>query len=238
MTDDGSAPSEPRMIDESERSAHVSSCSPAAARNVSPAAITTLIPSARSRAASFPIVVVLPTPFTPTKSHTVGPVPSPVVSSGVSPSNIASRSARRASRRASGDFSTSPDLTLPRRSSRTRVVVRHRHRPGSMLLRGRRTSYRRRPGCGSRPDSRRAASALCRAAGGGAAGGQRAPAQGNGLLVHLGRRRLLLLLGDANFGTGCGCLFRRRRRSLRARRRRLPGDLLGGRRSSRPSRRT
>jgi hypothetical protein len=48
------------------------SCSAAAARNVSPAAITTLLPSATSRVPSLPMVVVLPTPLTPTNSQTVG----------------------------------------------------------------------------------------------------------------------------------------------------------------------
>ena len=42
------------------------SCSIAAARNVSPAASITERPSARSFAASLPMVVVLPEPFTPT----------------------------------------------------------------------------------------------------------------------------------------------------------------------------
>ena len=52
------------------------SCSAAAARKVSPAAITTFEPSAASRAPTLPMVVVLPTPFTPTNSQTVGPVSS------------------------------------------------------------------------------------------------------------------------------------------------------------------
>ena len=52
------------------RVAHCSSWSAAAARKVSPAASTTLRPSSICRLASLPIVVVLPTPFTPTKSHT------------------------------------------------------------------------------------------------------------------------------------------------------------------------
>ena len=45
----------------------------AAARNVSAAARTTRRPLARSRAASLPMVVVLPVPFTPTTSTIAGP---------------------------------------------------------------------------------------------------------------------------------------------------------------------
>jgi hypothetical protein len=48
------------------------SCSTAAARKVSPAAITTVLPAARNWLASLPIVVVLPEPFTPTTSTTCG----------------------------------------------------------------------------------------------------------------------------------------------------------------------
>jgi len=47
ITDDGSPPSAPRTMSAPLRSAHVSSCSPAAARKVSPAAITTRRPSSR-----------------------------------------------------------------------------------------------------------------------------------------------------------------------------------------------
>ena len=49
------------------------SCSIAAARNVSAAARTTRFPSSRYRAASLPIVVVLPVPLTPTTRMTDGP---------------------------------------------------------------------------------------------------------------------------------------------------------------------
>lgn len=52
------------------RSAHSFSCSPAAARNVSAAAITTFFPSPRSFPASLPMVVVFPTPLTPITSTT------------------------------------------------------------------------------------------------------------------------------------------------------------------------
>ena len=54
------------------RSPQILSCSIAAARKVSPAASITLRPSARSLAASLPIVVVLPEPLTPTTRMTKG----------------------------------------------------------------------------------------------------------------------------------------------------------------------
>ena len=64
-TDAGSDPSCPPISSACERFAHSFNCSPAAARNVSAAAITTFLFSARSFPASFPIVVVFPTPLTP-----------------------------------------------------------------------------------------------------------------------------------------------------------------------------
>jgi len=73
MTDDGSPPSAPRIISAPERSAHVASCSPAAARNVSPAAIITVRPSAVCCAEIFPMLVVLPAPLTPTINQMFGP---------------------------------------------------------------------------------------------------------------------------------------------------------------------
>ena len=62
----GSAPRSCETSVAPVRSAHTPSCSPAAARNVSLAAMPTDLPCARRRAAIFPIVVVLPVPFTPT----------------------------------------------------------------------------------------------------------------------------------------------------------------------------
>src|SRR3989304_332328 len=53
-------------------SAHTRNCPMAAARNVSPAASRTGCPSSRSWWAIFPIVVVFPTPFTPTTRTTNG----------------------------------------------------------------------------------------------------------------------------------------------------------------------
>src|SRR3954451_22484863 len=72
ITDEGSAPSLPRTSVAPTRFAQISSCSVAAARNVSPAASKTLFPSATSWAASFPMVVVLPLPLTPMTSNTNG----------------------------------------------------------------------------------------------------------------------------------------------------------------------
>src|SRR6266481_6330430 len=57
------------------RCAQISSCSTAAARNVSAAQSTTLRPSWRSRFASFPMLVVLPAPLTPTMKITRVPLP-------------------------------------------------------------------------------------------------------------------------------------------------------------------
>ncbi len=92
------------------RSAHTSSCSSAAARNVSAAATITSWSCSRSRCASFPIVVVLPVPFTPTKRRTLGCSPtssvpgSPMsasISSASAPSSPSLRSSRASSRRTS-----------------------------------------------------------------------------------------------------------------------------------------
>ena len=68
----GSPPSAPRTISVPVRSAHMASWSAAAARKVSPAASRTERPAADWRRASLPMVVVLPTPLTPTMSQTSG----------------------------------------------------------------------------------------------------------------------------------------------------------------------
>ena len=68
----GSAPSGPRTTVAPARAPQVPSCSAAAARNVSAAPSTTCRPPATSTRASFPVVVVLPVPFTPTISSTAG----------------------------------------------------------------------------------------------------------------------------------------------------------------------
>src|SRR5919109_3698735 len=77
------------------RTAHTSSCSPAAARKVSAPARLTRRPSPARRRASFPIVVVLPVPFTPTTRTT----PSPSAGSArlVSGPRIPTISSRRSS---------------------------------------------------------------------------------------------------------------------------------------------
>ena len=61
-----------RTIAAPARSAQVASCSTAAARKVSAAPTTTLRSYVRRNLANLPIVVVLPTPFTPTTSTTAG----------------------------------------------------------------------------------------------------------------------------------------------------------------------
>ena len=65
-TDAGSDPICWRIIVAPARSAHTCNWSMAAARKVSAAPIQTLRPALVSCAASLPIVVVLPAPFTPT----------------------------------------------------------------------------------------------------------------------------------------------------------------------------
>ena len=67
-----SAPCAPETTRAPVRSPQIFNCSIAAARKVSPAASTTDLPSARSLAASLPMVVVLPVPLTPTTSTTCG----------------------------------------------------------------------------------------------------------------------------------------------------------------------
>ncbi len=71
-TDPGSAPSWPRTMPAPVTSAQWASCSAAAARNVSAAASTTRRPTSLSRCATLAIVVVFPTPFTPTNIQTLG----------------------------------------------------------------------------------------------------------------------------------------------------------------------
>ena len=65
-TDAGSPPSRPRTVSTPTRSPQVSSWSAAAARKVSAAPSTTLLPSPTSTRAILPTVVVLPAPLTPT----------------------------------------------------------------------------------------------------------------------------------------------------------------------------
>ena len=124
-TELGSAPALPEIKSAPHRSAHVCSCEVAAARNVSPAAITTTWPCADSRAPTLPIVVVLPTPLTPTNSHTgVAPFRSGALT-------CSERSASRAARIWSASSCTSSSAStmslstavLRRRSSAAMVVA-------------------------------------------------------------------------------------------------------------------
>ena len=71
-TEEGSPPSLPLTTGTPTRSPQISNCWIAPARNVSPAANNTECPSCFNLQAILPIVVVLPTPFTPTNSNTVG----------------------------------------------------------------------------------------------------------------------------------------------------------------------
>ncbi|CAB4783770.1 unannotated protein [freshwater metagenome] len=85
------------------RSAHIASWSAAAARKVSPAARTTERPLDTWADATLPIVVVLPTPFTPTKSQTATRLSSAVALRERSPaSRRATNWVRRAATRPSG----------------------------------------------------------------------------------------------------------------------------------------
>ena len=71
-TEAGSAPIGCLMISAPTLFPQTSSCSPAAARNVSAQARSTFFPSPRKRYAILPMVVVLPVPFTPTTRMTWG----------------------------------------------------------------------------------------------------------------------------------------------------------------------
>ena len=71
-TDAGSIPSSLFTMSAPALLAQISSCSTAAARKVSAAAITTFFPSFASLFAIFPIDVVFPTPFTPITRITDG----------------------------------------------------------------------------------------------------------------------------------------------------------------------
>mmetsp|Transcript_14727 Transcript_14727/g.21440 ORF Transcript_14727/g.21440 Transcript_14727/m.21440 type:complete len:288 (-) Transcript_14727:300-1163(-) len=100
-----------------ERLAHSSSCRSAAARNVSPAASITLLPSAENLCASLPIDVVLPPPFTPTIINTAGLFSSS--SRAVSPPRVTRISLMAsfiAPRRSLGSFSE-PAFTRSRKMS-------------------------------------------------------------------------------------------------------------------------
>ena len=71
-TAEESLPEAPFTMSAPVRVAHVSSCSTAAARKVSPAPSNTFLPWLWNRVANFAIEVVLPDPFTPATMMIVG----------------------------------------------------------------------------------------------------------------------------------------------------------------------
>ena len=136
MTEPGSARSLPLTTSQPTRRPHTSSWVTAAARNVSPAANKSVLPCLSKRLDSFPIVVVFPTPFTPTTRMTVG------VRGVESPPPLSAKmmrdSARMASHASSAELS-SPLLILARKASRIRWVV---CTPTSAVIRTSSTSSR------------------------------------------------------------------------------------------------
>ena len=132
-TELGSAPELPDTSSAPQRSAQVCSWSVAAARKVSPAAITTDRPCAVSRAPTLPMVVVLPTPFTPTNNQTG--VASSRPSAASANVRLASRSARICSASAPSRSSASAmpcsEAVLRRRSNAAMVVATPTSAPSS-----------------------------------------------------------------------------------------------------------
>ena len=117
----------PRTTGAPTRAAQTSSCSPAAARKVSPAPSRTEWPAAWSLAASFPMVVVLPEPFTPTTMTTHGRA-SPTSSGRAAPSAAPSSARMRAISSRSAPFRRSASasslrFTFSRADSRSFVAV-------------------------------------------------------------------------------------------------------------------
>ena len=120
-TEPGSAPSWPRTRSAPTRCDHSWSCSAAAARKVSAAAITTLRPDAASRWAILPMLVVFPTPLTPTNIHTLG-WPGSKASDRSAARSWSTRSTFSSSSSSSGVV-TDASFTRRRRSSRIRPVT-------------------------------------------------------------------------------------------------------------------
>ena len=106
----GSAPRGEPTKSASARCAQISSCSSAAARNVSAAPTSTDRPCSRSFCASLPIVVVFPVPFTPTTRTTVG-------CAETSNAGGAPKTASTSSARASASRPTAPRASSRRTSS-------------------------------------------------------------------------------------------------------------------------
>ena len=115
----GSAPSRSaRTVSAPTRCPHVCNWSAAAARNVSAAPSNTVSPSPISARASFPQVVVLPVPFTPTMSTTAGtPLCGVVCSDRSMPSSSWVRSSVLSRPRTSSGLRVPSTLTLVFRSS-------------------------------------------------------------------------------------------------------------------------
>ena len=137
------------------------SCSAAAARNVSPAAITTVCPSSVSRLPSLPMVVVLPTPLTPTNSHTRRSLRRRSCRSRSKPESRSFSSAFSAS---SSCCAVGEALGLDPRAQVVEQLLgrlRRRRRRGSAPPRARPTSRRR--SCRARRASRRSPPAAPRA---------------------------------------------------------------------------
>src|SRR6266478_1021593 len=127
----GSAPGSCAANAAPERCAHTSSCSIAAARKVSPAASSTLKPSAAQRRASLPMVVVLPEPLTPTTRITNGRCAASMRKGCAHGARISTMHSRSAPISASTSVSS-------RRATRARSAVRIRSvasTPTSALMR-------------------------------------------------------------------------------------------------------
>lgn len=117
-TEAGSPPSGPRTMWAPTRSPQVCSWSAAAARKVSAAPRTTVLPSATRTRASLPVVVVLPVPLTPTTMTTPGPPAGfsvCTVRSIVGPTSVISSS--RSSARSSSGVRVPSTFTLSRSRS-------------------------------------------------------------------------------------------------------------------------
>ena len=104
------------------RAPQARSCATAAARKVSPAASISAWPSSRNRRASFPIVVVLPTPLTPTVRITNGLRPASTCSGRATGRSIATRSLRSAASSALASANSRAFIRL-RKSSIKAVVA-------------------------------------------------------------------------------------------------------------------
>ena len=150
----GSAPRGEPTKSAPARSAQISSCSSAAARNVSAAPTSTERPCSRSFWASLPIVVVLPVPLTPTtritlgepSSASVGGPPKSASTSSASASSKAPSSPRASRRRTSSAVAGHADVAADQRllEPLPGLVVARIERRGRDLLRERAAALRER----------------------------------------------------------------------------------------------